>query len=154
MIYDLARLPDWMAATPGVRVERLARIEQLVDFRAVLVDVFGEANDSTIAALAHALASGSSEHLGYVAYADDEPASAGRLYTHPESAFGGLYGGSTRAKFRGRGLYRAHRGPRRDAIELGAKYLLVDALPTSRPILERLGFAHLTDTWPCEFSPV
>jgi hypothetical protein len=27
--------------------------------------------------------------------------------------------------------------------------LLVDALPTSRPILEKLGFVRLTDTWPC-----
>jgi len=35
----------------------------------------------------------------------------------------------------------------------GAKYLLVDALPTSRPILERLGFQHLTDTWACEWTP-
>lgn len=154
MIYDLAHLPDWMAEMPGVRVERLTRAEQLSDFRTVLVDVFGEANDATIAALADALASGSREHLGYVAYADDEPASVGRLYTHPQSAFGGLYGGSTRAKFRGRGLYRALVAARaRDAMELGAKYLLVDALPTSRPILERLGFAHLTDTWPCECSP-
>ena len=37
----------------------------------------------------------------------------------------------------------------RDAVRLGAEYLIVDALPTSRPILERLGFVHLTDTWPC-----
>src|SRR5262249_23118465 len=41
----------------------------------------------------------------------------------------------------------------RDAIASGAKFLLVDALPASRPILERLGFEHLTDTWPCEWKP-
>lgn len=26
-------------------------------------------------------------------------------------------------------------------------------VPTSRPILERLGFVHLTDTWPGEWNP-
>jgi len=41
----------------------------------------------------------------------------------------------------------------RDAIALGAKFLLVDALPTSRPILERLGFEQLAQTWPCEWTP-
>jgi hypothetical protein len=42
----------------------------------------------------------------------------------------------------------------RDARAFGARYLIVDALPTSRPILERLGFQWLTDTWPCEWRPV
>jgi hypothetical protein len=28
---------------------------------------------------------------------------------------------------------------------------VVDALPTSRPTLERLGFERITDTWPCEW---
>ena len=41
---------------------------------------------------------------------------------------------------------------RRDRIA-GAKYFQLDALPTSRPILERLGFQWLTDTWPCEWKP-
>ena len=38
-------------------------------------------------------------------------------------------------------------------MELGARYLSVDALPTSRPILERLGFVRLTDSWPCTWRP-
>ena len=25
--------------------------------------------------------------------------------------------------------------------------------PVVGPILERLGFVHLTDTWPCEWTP-
>ena len=48
------------------------------------------------------------------------------------------------------GLYRATVAARAlDAINSGARYLIVDALPTSRPILERLGFVCLTYTWPC-----
>jgi hypothetical protein len=89
---------------------------------------------------------------GYIAYADDQPVSIGRLYTHPDSIFGGLYGGGTLAAFRGRGFYRALVAARaRDAIAAGAAYLIVDALPTSRPILQKLGFQWLTDTWPCEW---
>jgi hypothetical protein len=106
--------------------------------------------------LYEALRSGSTQHRAYVAYdaPGGEPVSIGRLYTHPDSAFGGLYGGGTLAAFRGRGFYRATVAARaRDARELGARYLLVDALPTSRPILESLGFQHLTDTWPCEWAP-
>jgi hypothetical protein len=87
---------------------------------------------------------------GYIAFMDGCPASVGRLETHPDSWFAGLYGGGTIERFRGRGLYRALVAARaRMATELGARYLTVDALPTSRPILERLGFVRLTDTWPC-----
>jgi hypothetical protein len=101
--------------------------------------------------LADSLARGSTDHIAYVAYLGDEAVRVGRLYTHKSSHFAGLYGGGTREAFRGRGVYRAVVAARaRDAIELGARYLQVDALPTSRPILERLGFAWLTDTWPCQ----
>ena len=63
-------------------------------------------------------------------------------------------GGGTVTSHRGHGHYRQLVAARaKDARAAGAKYLIVDALPTSRPILERLGFVHLTDTWPCEWSP-
>ena len=32
-------------------------------------------------------------------------------------------------------------------------YTITAALPTSRPILERLGFVRLTETWPCMWRP-
>jgi hypothetical protein len=154
MIFDLAEPASWMSESGGCRVECIVRQEQLDDFRRVLVDVDGEANKAIVAELSTALAERSTEQQGYIAYVDNEPASVGRLYTHPQSAFGGLYGGSTSTEFRGRGLYRATVAARaRDAQRSGAKYLLVDALPTSRPILERLGFVHLSDTWPCTFVP-
>jgi hypothetical protein len=78
------------------------------------------------------------------------PAAIGRLQTRAASAFGGLYGGFTLEAHRRRGLYHALIAERaRDALRLGARYLRVDALPTSEPILERLGFVKLADTWPC-----
>lgn len=56
--------------------------------------------------------------------------------------------------FQGRGIYRAlvaHRA--RIAAERGFRYLQVDALPTSRPILERLGFVQLSKTTPYTRRP-
>jgi low temperature requirement protein LtrA len=61
----------------------------------------------------------------------------------------GLYGGATLPEYRGRGLYRATVAKRAAlARERGYRYLQVDALPTSRPILERTGFVQLTTTTP------
>ena len=92
-------------------------------------------------------------HCGYIVIEGSIAASIGRLYSDPQSAFGGLYGGGTLERYRGRGLYRATVAARaRDAMNLGARYLIVDALPTSRPILENLGFVRLTDTWPCTLN--
>lgn len=141
--------------TPGCRVVPVDDPEGLVQYRRVAEAVLRKNYDPTIRELGEALAAGSTGHRGYVAYIGTEPVAAGRLYTDPDSVFGGLYGGSTREAFRGRGCYRAlvvARG--RDAQAFGARYLIVDALPTSRPILERLGFQWLTDTWPCEWRTV
>lgn len=154
LVLDLADAPAWVDAKPTHDVIRLERVEQVETYRAVAQEAFGKDYAMTAGQLADAIRANDSGHLGYVGFCDGEPASIGRLYTHPASHFGGLYGGATLARFRGRGLYRAVVAARaRDARELGARYLQVDALPTSRPILERLGFVHLTDTWPCEWSP-
>lgn len=49
-------------------------------------------------------------------------------------------------EYRGRGVYRSLVSKRaRDAVDFGAQYLQVDALPTSRPILERLEFLYPVD---------
>jgi predicted GNAT family acetyltransferase len=148
MVYDLSAGPPAGAMDEGV-VTRIRQPEQIEQFRRV-AEALREDSSDICRELADAVERGSTQHLGYVAYCGTEPVAIARLYTHPLSAFGGLYGGATRAGFRRRGYYRALIAARSaDAIELGARYLLVDALPTSRPILERLGFQHLTDTIPC-----
>jgi len=156
VVLGLAEPPGWMnEPTPaGCEVVRVGRAEQVELFRQVAEEVFGKDYGVTSGQLLRAVEAGSTQHLAYVALVDGEPASVGRLYTHPQSHFGGLYGGGTRERFRGRGLYRALVAARaRDALALGAKYLVVDALPTSRPILERLGFVQVSETWPCEWEP-
>ena len=154
LILDLNDAPAWVDAPIEHDVIRLDRNEHVEMFRGVAEDVFDKEYAMTSEQLATAIRDHDRTHLGYIALCDGQPASIGRLYTHPDSHFSGLYGGGTIERYRGRGLYRSLVAARaRDARELGAKYLIVDAMPTSRPILERLGFVHLTDTWPCEWPP-
>ncbi|MGF0173908.1 GNAT family N-acetyltransferase [Streptomyces sp. Marseille-Q5077] len=92
--------------------------------------------------------------VAVVALAGDTPVSAARMELVPGTRFAGLWGGGTVEGWRGRGLYRAlvaHRA--RAAADRGYRYLQVDAMPTSRPILERLGFEPLTTTTPYLFTP-
>lgn len=89
------------------------------------------------------------EAVAVVALVDGEPVSGGRVDLEQGKDFAGLFGGFTLPRFRGRGLYRATVSERaRIAREHGHRWLFVDALPTSRPILERLGFERLTTTTP------
>jgi GNAT superfamily N-acetyltransferase len=84
-----------------------------------------------------------------VALIDGQPVSGGRVDLDPGVEFAGLFGGVTLPEFRGRGLYRATVARRAElARDAGYRWLYVDALPTSRPILERLGFVKLTTTTP------
>jgi hypothetical protein len=69
--------------------------------------------------------------VAVVAVVDGQPVSGGRVDFEEGVEFAGLFGGITLPEYRGRGLYRAS-----------------DALPTSRPILERLGFVAITTTTP------
>ena len=153
MVLDLNSRPAWVDDPSIHPVVRVGTVAQVGLFRAAAEDIFKKDYQLTAGDVTRALEIGSTEHLAYIAMDGDSAVSIGRLYTHRDSAFGGLYGGGTRATHRGHGWYRAVVAARaRDAVTLGAKYLIVDALPTSRPILERLGFQHLTDTWPCELK--
>jgi GNAT superfamily N-acetyltransferase len=87
--------------------------------------------------------------VAVVALVDGQPVSGGRVDFEDGVEFAGLFGGSTLPEFRGRGLYRATVAKRAElARERGYRWLYVDALPTSRPILERLGFVAITTTTP------
>ena len=84
-----------------------------------------------------------------VAVVDGQPVSGGRVDFEDGVEFAGLFGGVTLPEYRGRGLYRATVAKRAElARERGYRWLYSDALPTSRPILERLGFVRLTTTTP------
>jgi GNAT superfamily N-acetyltransferase len=84
-----------------------------------------------------------------LALAGDEPVCAARVDFHIGTDFASLWGGGTLPDWRGRGIYRAMVSYRAKlALDRGYRYLRTDALPTSRPILEKLGFVRLTTTVP------
>jgi GNAT superfamily N-acetyltransferase len=92
--------------------------------------------------------------VGFVAYFERKPAGFARVTCSAESRFAGLWGGSVVEEFRGHGVYRALLATR---IVLARKrpsvrFLRVDALPTSRPILEKYGFVKASTTWPFEWT--
>lgn len=149
VVYDLAQGP--LEASFAGEVRRIERVDQLPEFRRVAEAVFGKDYSFTTGQLEAAIREGRSGHDAYVAYIGSEPVSIGRLYTDPRWAFAGLYGGGTLASYRGQGAYRAVIAARaRDAALAGAKYLQVDALPTSLPILTRMGFVEIAETWPLQ----
>ncbi|MCW5943910.1 MAG: hypothetical protein KIS66_16895 [Fimbriimonadaceae bacterium] len=134
-------------------VRKVDSRRHLEDFRRVAEEVFLKDYSLTTREIADALRAGDGGITAYVAYDGKTPVSVARLYTDPKSWFAGLYGGGTVSSHRGRGFYRAMVAARSyDAVARGARYLIVDALPTSLPILLRLGFVRVADTWPCGYA--
>jgi GNAT superfamily N-acetyltransferase len=89
-----------------------------------------------------------------VAMEGDEPVSSARIEYLPGMDFAGLWGGTTLPQWRRRGYYRALIGYHAQlAADRGYRYLTVDALPTSRPILERVRFSWAATTTPYTWSP-
>ena len=128
----------------GVEVHRVTDIAGLSAAAAVSEEAFGKGKGWSREEFLPRLADPS---FGlFVAYSERRPVSAGRLELPPGRAFASLWGGGTSPAYRGRGIYRALVAARAAAARgLGYHYLTVDALPTSRPILARLGFVPLTN---------
>ncbi len=85
----------------------------------------------------------------WVAEAEGEVVSAGRLEEVPGTEFAGLWGGATLPAWRGRGIYRALTAARAEsALARGLRLLHSDCSAMSRPILERAGLVAVTTTTP------
>jgi hypothetical protein len=90
----------------------------------------------------------------HVAYLDGEPVACGRIYFTPHSEMAELAGGRTKTTHRGRGLFTALVASRlREAVAKNRRYAVVDALPTSEPILRTRGFQQVTITRPFVYDP-
>ncbi|MGH3276834.1 MAG: GNAT family N-acetyltransferase [Streptosporangiaceae bacterium] len=90
----------------------------------------------------------------FVAQASGQVVAAAWMVCKPGTEFAGLWGGSTLASWRGRGIYRALVACRaRLAVDRGVRYLHVQASSNSRLILERLGFVAIATTTNYLWSP-
>jgi GNAT superfamily N-acetyltransferase len=88
----------------------------------------------------------------YAAYVDGKPASIAWTY-FPHGHFATLFGGTTLAEYRGRGLYTSLLHVRLKEIrERGYQFAAVECGPMSRPIVAKNGFQHLTTVWDYEWG--
>jgi len=91
----------------------------------------------------------------FVAYIENQPGCAGWTYYPPGSEFASLWGGSTVPAFRSRGLYSAVLSARiLEAVSRGIRYLVTDASPMSKPVLEHFGFFQLATIFNCDFTGI
>lgn len=87
----------------------------------------------------------------YGVYDNDQLVSAAWIYFEKNTSFASLWGGSTLPDYRGKGFYSSLLAIRaKKALEMGYRYLTVDASPMSEPILEKHGFQCLAYTYGCQ----
>jgi GNAT superfamily N-acetyltransferase len=123
-------------------------------FDEIAIRAFGHGSEGVKRDLLQSLKMDEPLTIGVIAFVAGDPVSCGRIELTRFSEFAGLFGGATVPEHRGRGHYRATVAKRAElARELGYRWIYVDALPTSQPILERLGFVGLTTTTPWIFAP-
>lgn len=140
------RLPE------GVALRQVSHERDVRAMSAMQDEAFGEtvSEDRADAVLAR-LAKHDGMEL-WVAETDGQMVSAGRLEPVAGSDFAGIWGGSTRQGWRGRGIYRALTSARASsAIRRGKTLINSDSTEYSRPILERSGFVKVSTTTPYEW---
>jgi len=133
----------------GVTVRRVTEEPDVRAMSAMQDEVFGDPVSVDEAnALVQRLSLADGLEL-WVGEAEGQIVTAGRLEPVANSDFAGIWGGATRAEWRGRGIYRAVTAARaRSAIARGKILIHSDSTSFSRPILERSGFMAVSTTTP------
>jgi GNAT superfamily N-acetyltransferase len=142
MVLDLRESPDFGPPAAGVVVDRVSDPAGVEGAVAVSRLAFPAGHGWDLAEYLPRL--GTPTFEVFVARVGDRTVSAGRMELPQGRRFASLWGGGTAPEFRGRGIYRALVAARVAlARERGYRYVTVDAMATSRPILERVGFQAL-----------
>ncbi|HEV2638608.1 MAG TPA: hypothetical protein VGX23_25905 [Actinocrinis sp.] len=149
----LAVFDQAAAGLPGLEIRAVRDRAGLADVAAVSRQI-GRRNVEAETERLAALLDGAAEKVSiHVAYLDGEPASCGRLHYGRTPGVAELAGGRTVTTHRNKGLFTALVGSRlREAAEAGGRYVFVDALPTSEPILVKRGFNPVTSTRPFTYE--
>ncbi|MEV4621282.1 GNAT family N-acetyltransferase [Asanoa sp. NPDC049573] len=142
------------AAPDGITIRATTEMSDLRRIAAMESEVWGQDLSWLADDLRDRIASGPDRIVILVAEAGDEVVSAAWLVVFPGTEFAALWGGSTLAAWRRKGVYRALVARRAQiAVDRGIKYLQVDASDNSSPILQRLGLRPVTTTTPWVWSP-
>lgn len=149
LVAEIADLVLDVPPPPGVRLVPVVDEAGVEAFVGMHRDVFGGDASAIGRTLLAALAEELPSNVAVIAWAGGTAVGAGRVELQPGTDFASIWGGGTLPAWRGRGVFRsivAHRAGQ--AAARGFRYLQVDAMPPSRPILERLGFVALATTTP------
>lgn len=142
-------LPADVEIRQATTEEEVARVEQVAG------EIFGDEPERIAAQVAEVVARFGRDRAFEVWFAeiDGQVVTTGRLEPMDGTEFAGIWGGSTRPEFRGRGIYRALTAARaRSAIRHGKRWINSDSTEFSRPILERSGLVKVSTTTPYEWS--
>jgi GNAT superfamily N-acetyltransferase len=149
LVAEIADLTLDVPPPEGVELRPVVDQQGVEAHVSVLDEVFGEDHSVLGDLLLAGLARASTTTVAVVAVGAGAPIAAGRVQFHAGTEFASLWGDGTLPAWRRRGVFRslvAHRASL--AAARGFRYLQVDALPDSRPILQRLGFVELATTTP------
>jgi len=153
VVLDLENAPEilWQPVRHDIR--RIANPEELEDVQTIEEQVWNEDFSWVHNLLGNFLENYPDQMSAYVAYIDEQPASAAWTFFLNHSQFASLWGGATISGFRKRGLYTALLAVRaQEAKARQVRYLAVDASPMSSPILEKFGFEMISYTYACKWK--
>ena len=153
MVLPLEEAPQilWQPVSPNI--QRITHPEKLTDVINIQQQVWDEDFSWLNEYLGGALRNYPEQMSVYIAYVDDQPASAAWTYFPKHSQFASLWGGSTVSEYRKQGLYTALLAVRaQEANARGVRFLTVDASDMSRPILEKFGFQRIAYSYPCKWT--
>lgn len=154
LIRDLVDAPDRLFDLRGHTVERLNDPAQVDDVMGVENAIWGPDDRELGNRLRRELTESPHAISIYVARFAGVPVGAAWVTYTPQSDFASLWGGSVLQSYRGQGIYGALLAARaREAKTRGRRFLMIDAGPMSRPIVESLGFLSVSQSSPCTFSP-
>jgi len=150
MVLEITKAPPILEQASKVDVRKIGA-KCLSDAVSVLEQVWGGNFDWIYQRLGSHL-----EIPGYLSvfavYLDNKPGCVGWIYYPPGSEFASLWGGSTVPELRSMGLYSAILSARvMEAASRGIRYLVTDASPMSKPVLEKHGFFQLATIYSCDF---
>lgn len=151
MVLDVKNAPVHTVGPAKTDIRRIAGRDGLKDVVQVLDKVYGGHNSWVYERLGMHLAIPGYLSV-YAAYVEDEPVSIAWTY-FPRGQFATLFGGTTLAEYRGRGLYTSLLHARLKEIrERGYSFAVVETGSMSKPIVEKHGFQHLTTVWDYEWQ--
>lgn len=146
MVLDVAKAPLDSFDHRQADIRRIKTRDGLKDVVRILDSVYGGNHDWVYERMGlHLQLPG---YLSiYASYVDDEPVSVAWTY-FPRGYFATLYGGTTIAEYRNRGLYTSLLHVRLDEIRArGFQFAVVEAGPKIKSIVAKHGFQHLTTVY-------